>query len=181
MTRKVNLMASDETAPKAKHHITLTRAALYLLEGCLQLNGPQANSYPRIVQWNKVWDKVRKANNRKIATSWAPEGHDFEKPLFRREGETDLDFTKRDAEWKEAVRAWENTTVTVAMNDKMRDTCRETVEWIHSHRDDAKVGIKIIGPHAVSLLIGLGLCKPEDDSDYEIEDVAPLTMMAAAK
>ncbi len=179
MTTKVTLMASAETAPKAKHRISLTRAALYLLEGCLQNPGPQT-TYPKILQWNKVWDKIRKANNRMLTVPWEPEGQDIEKQMLRRDGETDVEFIRRDIELKAAAKRWEDEIVTLSMNDRMRDTCRETVEWIHAHRDDAKVQQKLSGPHAASLLIGFGLCKEEPDSDYEIEEVDADDSEAAA-
>ncbi len=160
-------MTSAPVAAKARHPITLTRAALYLLEGCLQHPGP-CTTNPKVVQWAKVWDKVRKANDRMIKVPWEKLGHDFEKPIFRNEGESDADFAKRSALWNERVKEWEDEVITVTMNDKMRDTCRETVEWIHAHRDDPKNGVKFAGKHASSLLVGLGVCKPESDDDYEM-------------
>ncbi len=163
-------MASDDKAPKASHHITLTRAALYILEGCLQQPGP-ATTNPKVVLFSKVWSKIRSANNRLIKVAWKPEGHDFEKTMFRDESESDIAFEKRKAQWSEATKAWEDEIVTLTMNDKMRDACREVVEWIHSHREDQKVPIKLAGQHAACLLVGLGICKAEVDADFELEVV----------
>lgn len=160
-------MATDEKAEKAKHRITLTRAALYILEGSLQNPGP-CTTPAKIVQWAKVWNKIRSANNRTVRPSWAPQGVDFEKSPIRNEGETDLAFVQRNIEWNDLMRKWEDEQVVLTMNDKIRDVCREAVEWIHAHREDAKVAIKLSGKHAASLLVNLGICKPEDDDDYEM-------------
>ncbi len=171
-------MTTTETAPKAKHSITLTRAALYLLEGCLQLPGPASGKNNKIMLYAKVWDKIRSANDRLIKVSWAPEGHDFEKPILRNDGESDADFLRRDVEWKGATKAWEDDGVTLTMNDKIRDACREVVEWVNNHHDDQKVGVKMAGKHAASLLVGLGICKPENDEEYEMEADQPPALVA---
>lgn len=177
-------MAFDDKTVPVKHRITLTRAALYLLEGIMQMHGP-ATTNPKVVQSTKAWDKIRSANNRMIKTSWAPEGHDFEKMIMRNEGESDFDFTKRDIEWKDAVKRWEDSVVTIAINDRTRDICREFVEWVQAHRDDQKVGIKLSGKHAASLLLGFGIVKPSEapDDDYEVEvveDAEPQHLAVAA-
>ncbi len=171
-------MTSAPAEVKARHPLTLTRAALYLLEGCLQHPGP-CTTNSKVVQWAKVWDKIRGANNRFIKVPWSQTGHDLEKPIFRNDGESDADFAKRSAIWNDCFKVWEDELVTLTMNDRMRDTCRETVEWIHAHRDDPKTGTKLAGKHAAGLLIGLGICKAEPDDDYEL-DVEPTQTASAA-
>lgn len=172
-------MASDDTPPKTKHRISLTRAALLILEGCLQDPGPCSANFQKIALWNKVWDKIRSANNRMIKVSWAPQGRDLEKDLIKIETESDYAWVARQVEWNEARKAWEDEVVTVVMNDKMRDTCRATIEWIHTHRDDPKARIKLAGAHATSLLIALDLAKAEADEDFEC-DLIPALKIADA-
>lgn len=150
-------------ADKKLHTLTLTRAALYLLEGVLQDPSP-CETMAKTQQWNKAWAKVRKANDRTLTLSSGEV--DLEKAVIRKEGETDIAWTNRRTEWEAASKAWQDLPVTLVITDKVRDTCRSALQWVYEHRSDGKSKTQLDNSnHATLLLVQLGLIEPIVDED----------------
>ncbi len=151
---------------KTKHTLHLTRAALYLLEGVLQDPGP-ADTMAKTVLWAKVWEKIRKSNDRRMQLSWAPEGGlDFEKPSLKTEGESDIAFARRKAEFDDAHKAWMEQPVDLVISDKYRDVCRDALKWVYDHRGDPKARTHVDNStHTALLLTALKLTDPIADED----------------
>lgn len=165
-----------------KHTLNLTRGALYMLEGCLQDPGPCEKDYDKQTLWSRVWQRIRKSNDRMAATSWAPNGLDVEKPVLRGKDETDIEFNHRAAEWSTAMKTWEDIPISIAISDKYRDACRDAVKWVVEHQADGKTKFKIsISPNWSLLLIELGLAKaaPTEDEDCAVL-LADAPVLAAA-
>ncbi len=161
----------------AKHHeLNLTRAALYALEACLQDPGP-CTAPNKTVLWAKVWDKVRKANNRLVTVPWAEEGVDLEKPPLRLEGETDIAWETRRRVWNDAFEVWQDTPITLTLSDKYRDACREAMKFVTTQKDKARVKLEN-SLHAATLLIELGLA--EDSEEEAADGDAPAADQSAA-
>lgn len=151
---------------KTPHTLKLSRAALYILEGCLQEIGP-CTTPAKIVLWSKVYGKVRRTNSRLITTEFTPQGHDFEKPMMRNEGEADLAFQKRSNAWNEAFSAWQKEPADpLHLSDKYRDCCRDAVKYVVDNSKDEKARVKIVlNEHSASLLVALGLAEAEADDE----------------
>ncbi len=144
------------------HTLNLTRGALYILEGCLQDMGP-CNTPSKIVQWSKLWAKVRNANSRILVTPSVPEGYDFEKGVTKRETETDGAFAERVREHNEGFEAWSKESVALVLNDKQRDSAREAMKWVVGHQREARLKLTIT--EGIScLLVALGIVEDEDDT-----------------
>ncbi len=150
-------------AEKPKHTLHLTRAALYILEGILQDPSP-CDTKLKTQRWNKAWVKVRKSNDRVLKLSWGD--CDLEKPSLRKEGESDIAWTNRRAEWDVASKAWEDLPVTFVITDKTRDTCREAIDWAYEHKADGKSKVQLNNStHTELLLVQLGLLDPVADDE----------------
>lgn len=162
------LPSTSDKGEGAKHRIQLRRASLYLLEGVLQNPGPCTTPI-KLARWAKAWEKVRRANNRVVQIE--NESYDIEKGVLRRERETDLQWAYRSRAYTDAKERWDREVVTLTINDKLRDVCREAVEWFHEHRDDPKVGARLGGEFAAELMIALGLTDavPDDEFAADVE------------
>ncbi len=146
---------------KPAHTLALTRGSLYILEACMQDPGP-CTTPAKTVLWARVWDKIRKLNDRTLKVSWAPKGIDAEKPYYREEGETDVTFGKRKEEIEEAFKAWKDEPITLTLNDKYRDACREALKYVTTQRDKARTKMEIT-LHSADLLIAFGLTEEVDE------------------
>ncbi len=148
---------------KKTHTLKLTRAAMYLLEGVLQDASP-CDTMAKTQRWNKAWAKVRKANDRTLTVSWGE--MDLEKPAIRKEGETEVAWATRRAEWDAAAKAWQDQPCDLVLTDKNRDTCREALNWVYEHRSDGKSKVQLDNSdHALLLLVQLGLIEPVADDE----------------
>lgn len=149
------------------HELKLTNMAAYILEGCMQHSGP-CTTPNKIVQWNKVWGKVRASIDRSMSVPWGTEKIDFEKPIFREDNDTDASFKKREIQFNEAFKEWGNGPCVVKLNDKARDSAREAVKYIIAHKDDQKGRIGVENNnHWACLLVSLGLA--DDDGEAEAQ------------
>lgn len=160
-------MNTESTAivDKTKHTLSLTRAALYILEGVLQDPGP-ADTMAKTQLWAKVWSKVRKANDRNLILSWSLQGVDFEKTQLRGEGESELAWEHRRAEFESAHKQWADQPVMLSISDKHRDVCRDALKWIYEHRNEPKTRTRLDNsPHVALLLTALGLVDPISDDE----------------
>jgi hypothetical protein len=125
----------------------------------------------KIVQWSKLWTKVRAANSRILKTSAAPDGYDFEKGLIKKEGETDAAFAERVREHNEAFEVWSREDIVLGLNDKQRDTARDAMKWVVSHQKEARTKLGItegIG----CLLLALGIVDQDEDEESESASAA---------
>ena len=151
---------------KNAHTLAMRRATLYLLEGVLQNPGP-CTTPDKIVKWAKAWEKTRKANNRTFAIG--TDVYDIEKNVIRREAETDLAWFARQQAYHDRKEKWDSEPVTIVVNDKLRDIYREAVKWLHDHRDDAKVGVKLGGEYAAELMTVLGLANEVPVDEFALD------------
>lgn len=152
------------------HELKLTNMAAYILEGCMQHSGP-CTTPNKIVQWNKVWGKVRAAIDRSMAVPWSPTKIDFETPIFMDDNETEIAFKKREIQFNQCFKAWGNDSCVVKLNDKARDSAREAVKYIIAHKDDQKGRIGVENNnHWACLLVSLGLADDESESEAPSSD-----------
>ena len=147
----------------ADHVLPLTRGALYILEGALQDMGP-CTTPEKITRWSKVWNKVRKANDRTIKPAHAADGVDFEKPVIPNTDETQASFQKRVADHNEAFEVWGQQKIEIMLTDKQRDTCREALKFVSTKAKEARKPFQMSENLGV-LFIALGFGSDSDDTD----------------
>ncbi len=156
-----------------KHTLELTRGSLYILEGILQDVGP-CTTPAKITNWSRLYAKVRSANDRRVYPSSSPEGLDIEKPLIRREGESEIAWATRQQEHTEATEQWRNAPIALSINDKQRDIAREAIAWVTKNQNPApgsqtRASVRIqMSKNVGTLFAALGFGdEDEDASDGE--------------
>ncbi len=161
------------------HTVTLSRGALLMLEGCFQI--PTANTTKaKTVLWDKIWSRLRAANDRMIVVPWEDEPHDVEKAVNRPEGMGDREWNERVQQWQDLAKDWEAERVTITITDKIRDPIRETLDWLDGHRAETK-GVTFVGKYPAELLVAFGQADALPDDDFEVTvGEAPAPSAAAA-
>lgn len=159
---------SDETEaapPKSVRTISLTRGAAYILEGVLQEVGP-CTTPNKVVKWSKLWQKLRRENDRKIAVPGVAAKVDFERTFFKDDGEAPEAFQRRVQAHNDAFDAWKDEPLTLTVTEKQYDTARAALKWVHEHQKDDRCTFKFKQSTHLGLVFeALGL----DDDDTKAE------------
>ncbi len=101
-------------------------------------------------------------NDRTLKVSWAPNGMDAEKPYYREDGESDVSFGKRKEEIEEAFKNWKDEPISLTLNDKYRDACREALKYVTTQKDKARTKLENT-LHSADLIIALGLAEDVEE------------------